>query len=112
MFPFGIFSLAIGGFLTNVPAQEQMGSVMQVTDPKTMGNAVRNVRRALGVSQEQLALTSGTNRRFIVELEAGKATAQLGKVLQVLRTLGITLQLLPPVSPTPEGKEQTGAQRA
>lgn len=86
--------------------------MMQVTDPKTMGNAVRTVRRTLGVSQEQLALTSGTNRRFIVELEAGKATAQLGKVLQVLRTLGITVQLLPPVRAAPEGKGQTGGQRA
>lgn len=85
---------------------------MQVTDPKTLGNSVRVVRRALGVSQEQLALTSGTNRRFIVELEAGKATAQLGKVLQVLRTLGIAVQLLPPLGATPEEKEQIGGQRA
>ena len=63
---------------------------------KELGDTVRSVRKALGVTQDQLALTSGTNRRFIVELEHGKPTTQTGKVLQVLRTLGIDLSLAPP----------------
>lgn len=72
---------------------------MKVTDSKSLGNAVREARRALGVTQDQLALTSGTNRRFIIELEQGKPTAQIGKVLQVLRTLGCSLDLtMPPTS--------------
>src|SRR5690606_19218072 len=69
---------------------------MKITDSKSLGNAVREARRTLGVTQDQLALTSGTNRRFIIELEQGKPTAQIGKVLQVLRTLGCSLDLKMP----------------
>ena len=68
----------------------------QIIDLKTLGATVRKIRQILGVTQDQLALTSGTNRRFVVELEKGKPTAQIGKVLQVLKTLGIALTLAPP----------------
>jgi hypothetical protein len=33
-------------------------------------------------------------RRFVIELERGKETAQLGKVLQVLHALGVGVQLI------------------
>jgi y4mF family transcriptional regulator len=70
---------------------------MRLEDAKALGHAVRVARRALGVTQEQLALTAGTHRRFVVELEAGKPTAQVGKVLNVLRTLGVVVEvILPP----------------
>lgn len=62
-----------------------------------IGKLVRGTRKALGVSQHDLALTSGTGQRFISELENGKATCQLGKALVVLQTLGIRLQLKSPV---------------
>jgi HTH-type transcriptional regulator / antitoxin HipB len=56
--------------------------------PKELGNIVRNARRALGLRQEQLAGAANVGARFIVELEAGKATAQMGKTLAVLDALG------------------------
>lgn len=62
-----------------------------------IGKLVRDTRKALGVSQHDLALTSGTGQRFISELENGKTTCQLGKALVVLQTLGIKLQLKSPV---------------
>lgn len=62
-----------------------------------IGKLVRDTRKALGVSQHDLALTSGTGQRFISELENGKSTCQLGKALVVLQTLGIKLQLKSPV---------------
>lgn len=70
--------------------------VMLVWTLKELGGFVKSVRKALGLTQDQLALTSGTNRRFVIELEAGKPTAQAGKVLQVLQTLGISVTLTPP----------------
>jgi HTH-type transcriptional regulator / antitoxin HipB len=85
---------------------------MKITDSKSLGNAIRDVRRALGVTQDQLALTSGTNRRFIIELEQGKPTAQIGKMLQVLRTLGISIALTPPSGVPPAGQEGTNGTRA
>jgi hypothetical protein len=51
-----------------------------------------------------LALTSGTGLRFIIELEQGKTTCQIGKVLTVLHTLGITMQLSLPPSEVASGK--------
>jgi len=58
-----------------------------------IGKQVREARKALKVTQKDLALTSGTGLRFIIELEKGKETCQIGKVLTVLQTLGIRLQL-------------------
>lgn len=68
------------------------GNIMiKIQSSADIGNAVRSVRKALGLTQDQLALTSGTNRRFVIEVEAGKATTQTGKVLKVLQTLGINV---------------------
>ncbi|WP_428040612.1 hypothetical protein [Devosia psychrophila] len=36
---------------------------------------------------------AGVGRRFLSELENGKPTAEIGKVLQVLTALGIDMQL-------------------
>jgi HTH-type transcriptional regulator / antitoxin HipB len=64
----------------------------------TIGILVRQTRKALGATQKDLALTSGTGLRFIVELEQGKPTCQMEKVLTVLNTLGIRIALTPPSS--------------
>jgi y4mF family transcriptional regulator len=61
-----------------------------------IGTLVRETRKGLGVTQKDLALTSGTGLRFIIELEKGKKTAEIGKVLTVLQTLGIQMTLTPP----------------
>ena len=66
-----------------------------------IGRTVRNTRKRLGITQKSLALTSGTGLRFISDLENGKPTCQLGKVLNVLHTLGIRLALQPPAD-TPD----------
>jgi y4mF family transcriptional regulator len=61
-----------------------------------IGQMIRESRKRLGVTQKDLALTSGTGLRFIIELEKGKQTCQIGKVLTVLQTLGIRIALTPP----------------
>ena len=50
----------------------------------------------MNVTQERLALAAGTGLRLIIDLEKGKPTCQLGKVLTVLQTLGIEITLTPP----------------
>lgn len=64
--------------------------------PEQIGHIVRETRKKLGVTQKSLALASGTGLRFIIDLEKGKATCQIGKVLTVLRTLGLKLSLASP----------------
>lgn len=63
--------------------------------PESIGKWIRDTRKGLGVTQRDLALTSGTGLRFIIDLERGKPTCQLGKVLDVLRTLGLGLEIKP-----------------
>jgi y4mF family transcriptional regulator len=60
-----------------------------------IGQLVRESRKRLGVTQKDLALTSGTGLRFVIDLEKGKETCQIGKVLTVLQTLGIRIALTP-----------------
>lgn len=62
-----------------------------------LGATIKETRKRLGITQENLALTAGTGLRFIVDLEKGKPTCQTGKALMVLNTLGIEVTLTPPV---------------
>ena len=64
--------------------------------PQQIGQLIRDTRKALGVTQKDLALTSGTGLRFVIDLEKGKETCEIGKALTVLHTLGIKLTLTPP----------------
>ena len=54
-----------------------------------IGKTVRSTRRSLGVTQRELAMAAGTGLRFVIDLEKGKPTCQLGKTLAVLGTLGV-----------------------
>lgn len=72
-----------------------MGGKMKYTT-QDIGNLIKRTRKTLKLTQKDLALTSGTGLRFIIELEKGKPTCQLEKALTVLNTLGIKLDLAPP----------------
>lgn len=67
--------------------------------PQDIGKLVRSTRKGLGVTQKTVALTSGTGLRFVIDLEKGKETCEIGKALTVLQTLGIRLTLTPPPLP-------------
>lgn len=58
-----------------------------------LGRTLRSARKALGLTQPQLALAAGVGVRFIVELEAGKPTLRLENVLRVIQALGGEIQL-------------------
>ena len=57
----------------------------------TFGRRLAQARKALGLTQRDLALAIGVGERFIVDLEAGKATAQLGKALAAAKAAGMRL---------------------
>lgn len=59
-----------------------------VDSSATLGITVQAARKRLGLTQPQLALAAGVGVRFVVELEAGKPTLRLEKVLNVLHALG------------------------
>jgi transcriptional regulator with XRE-family HTH domain len=53
------------------------------------GALVRERRDAARMTQDDLALATGVGRRFIIELEAGKPSCQLGKSLIVAAAVGL-----------------------
>jgi DNA-binding XRE family transcriptional regulator len=53
------------------------------------GAQIRSRRKALKMRQDQLALATGVGRRFLIELEAGKSSCQLGRSLLVAEALGL-----------------------
>lgn len=66
--------------------------------PQDVGKLVRQTRKTLGVTQKDLALTSGTGLRFVIELEKGKPTCEIGKALTVIQTLGLRITFTPPAA--------------
>lgn len=80
--------------LTPIGAKFPLGNM----DSTALGLLVRRERKAQNLKQAELAAVSGVGVRFIVDLEAGKPTLQLGKVLQVIATLGCKVQIASPES--------------
>lgn len=78
-------------------------------NPEMLGELVQTTRKKLKVTQKDLALSSGTGLRFIIDLEKGKVTCQIGKVLTVLNTLGIGMILQPPATRPPDDGEHPPA---
>ena len=66
-----------------------------------LGVAIRNRRKSLGLTQQELARLAGCGLAFLYELESGKSTVRLDKLLGVLGVLGLELSLV-------EGKDALG----
>ena len=53
------------------------------------GAALRRVRLAAGLTQEQLALESGVQRNFISLIETGQNRPTIGTIARLARALGM-----------------------
>ena len=67
-----------------------------VQNTAALGELVRSERKALGLTQGDLAAASGVSLRFVSELERGRETAGVGRVLHLLGMLGIEVRLTTP----------------
>lgn len=65
--------------------------VINIGSAKELGELIMHERKAQGLTQTQLAGLSGVGITFLSNLENGKQTAELGKTLNVLATLGLDL---------------------
>lgn len=59
-----------------------------------VGNKLRELRKARGLSQEEVARGVGTTRQTITSIEAGKYTASLPLALRLARYFGVTVEEL------------------
>lgn len=65
---------------------------MKLTTTKDIGSLVRQARKDSGLTQVQLAQRVGVSRDWIIRVEQGRATVELGLVLRTLKTLGVGLE--------------------
>jgi y4mF family transcriptional regulator len=57
----------------------------------TLSQFIREKRKLLGLTQEELSFKAGVGLRFVRELETGKPTLRMDKVNQVLKLFGYEL---------------------
>lgn len=103
--PYGNILLVIPRYQTNITVRDYLG-VLSVKSDKTLpygnisssedlGNLIRAHRKAQAATQSEFAALCGVGVRFISDLENGKPTIQLSKVLNVLRCLGLDVAIQP-----------------
>lgn len=66
-----------------------------VHSTEELGRLVRSHRKKQGHTLETVSAFGNLGTRFLSEFERGKPTAELGKVLKALQTLGLDLVIQP-----------------
>ena len=66
---------------------------MKIKTTKDIAILIKAERKKQNLTQTELAGLCNVGLRFIVDVEAGKETCQIGKVLKVLDVLGINLEI-------------------
>ena len=65
----------------------------RIYTPASLGDAIRHYRTEAGLTQAELAQKAGLHRSYLSELESGKETEQVKRLLRVLRQLGVRMTL-------------------
>jgi transcriptional regulator with XRE-family HTH domain len=66
---------------------------IEVRKPRDIGDAIRAMREARGISQEDLARANAYDRFYLNSLESGRGTLYITRLLRTLKFLGITLSV-------------------
>ena len=72
-----------------LPLGNSTGSETPIRSSVELGAVIREQRKRLALKQLDLAGLGNTGNRFIVDLENGKPTVQLQKVLDLMDLLGL-----------------------
>ena len=66
---------------------------MKITDAKILGLAIRARRKELGYTQAYLSAYTGLSISFISDVERGKPTAEVEKVIRLINILGMDISI-------------------
>ena len=66
---------------------------MKIKTAQDIAILIKTERKKQNLTQTELAGLCNVGLRFFVDVEAGKETCQIGKVLKVLDVLGINLEI-------------------
>ncbi len=69
--------------------------IQRIRTSSELGRLLREHRKSRGLTQDIAASLSNVSTNFLSDFENGKSTAEIGKVLHTLDTLGIELYIAP-----------------
>ncbi len=87
MFPYRNMDIRDVPTMAKRPAADQLGG----RQAARFGDLIREHRKTLKMNQDDVALASGVGRRFIIDLESGKPSCQVGKALLVAEAVGLRM---------------------
>jgi hypothetical protein len=95
-------SLARSACIIDAIASFVAAMLIPIHSPEQLGLLIRATRRTQKLRIDDTAGTAGVGHVFVREVERGKPTVQLGRVMQLLAELGIELKAEAPDAALPE----------
>lgn len=80
--------------IVDIDLMSAYADIMIVRTARDLGAAVRDARLRQGWTQAELADRIDVSRQWVISLERGKATAELGSTLRAINALGMVVQLV------------------
>ena len=71
-----------------------MKSHTKIKNPKELGESILRERKKLQLTQKEISDFTDVGRKFVLDVEKGKTTAQIGKIFELLNGLGLELHLI------------------
>lgn len=78
-------------FLVRISTSADIHMKKPISSSEDFGLLIRAVRKSANLRQDDLSAVAGVSRQFAVDVERGKPTAQVGRVLLLLKELGVPL---------------------
>jgi HTH-type transcriptional regulator / antitoxin HipB len=75
------------------PEAPSSGKPFRIYTAASVGPAIRSYREEAGLTQQELADMAGLHRSYLSDLEQGKETEQLRRILRLLKLLGVRATL-------------------
>lgn len=66
---------------------------MYIKNLTDLAEIIVKTRKAQGLTQKEVAFACNVGVRYIVDLENGKETCEIGKALKIVNMLGIKLEV-------------------
>jgi len=77
---------------------------MDLRTTRDLGAAIKQARKARGLSQGSLAKSVGVHQPKISAIERGAPSVRIGLVMQILRALNLSITLTAPAAPPKPGR--------
>lgn len=68
--------------------------IVRVRSVRDLGAAIKGARQRRGLTQAELAARAGVSRQWVISVERGKSTAEVGAVLRTFAALGLVADLV------------------